>query len=255
MLPYLSSETYSLFGLTFRTWGTFVALGYAFGTYVAYRRARRKGLDGQRVLDLSFWIFVAAFVGARAFHVLFHEPSYYLAHPLEAMDPRKPGFAIFGGFIGAFFAFIFLVKKHSLNFLAYADTLIWGLPWGCGVGRIGCFLIHDHPGTLTSFALGVKYPDGSARHDLGLSLSLIGFATGGLFLFLNRKERRAGFWFGSFMIVEAVSRFGLDFLRIADTRYFGLTPTQYLALPLFAVGLFFVTRPRNRRSVVEWKHV
>jgi phosphatidylglycerol:prolipoprotein diacylglycerol transferase len=249
MIPYLTSTTYPVFGIPFQTWGTFVALGFLLGTYIAWRRAKQKGLKEQHVIDLAFWIFVAAMIGSRVFHVLFYDLGHYLQYPLDAINPMKPGYAIFGGFIGAFIAFFLFVKKHGLDFIAYADTLIWGLPWGCGVGRIGCFLIHDHPGTVSDFVLAVKYPDGKSRHDLGLYLALIGFAVGFLFLWLNRKEREPGFWFGVFMLAEAISRFGLDFLRVVDMRYLGLTPTQWLSIPLFLLGVYFVREQFSKAKI------
>jgi phosphatidylglycerol---prolipoprotein diacylglyceryl transferase len=245
VIPYFSSQTYSFLGLTLQTWGTFVALGFAAGIWLAHRRAKNRGLDEKKILDLAFWIVVASFIGARLFHVLFYEPGHYLAHPFEAIDPRKPGYAMFGGFIGAAIAFMWYARRQALDWIRYADAIIWGLPLGCGIGRIGCFLIHDHPGTLTDFVLGVKYPNGETRHDLGLYLSLIGFGTAGLFLLLNRQKRAPGFWLGTYMVIEGVSRFGLDFLRIADVRYLGLTPTQYLAIPLWIVGLWMVLRSRG----------
>ncbi len=244
MLPYFSVSTVHIFGIPFQVWGTIVALGYALGTYIAWRKAKQKGLDANVVLDLAFWIFIAAFVGSRVFHVLFYNPSYYLAHPLAALNPRAPGYAIFGGFIGAALVFAWTMWKKKLKFFEYADVLIWGLPWGCGVGRIGCFLIHDHPGTLTQFMLGVRYPDGQVRHDLGLYLSLIGFAIGLLFLFLNRKPRRPGFWLGIYLLIEGVVRICLDFLRVQDVRYFGFTPTQYLAIPFIILGIWCISRAK-----------
>ena len=87
---------------------------------------------------------------------------------------------------------------------------------------------------------------GYVRHDLGLYLSLIGFATGLIFLWLNRKQRQPGFWLGTYMIIEGITRFCLDFLRIVDARYFGLTPTQYLTVPLFAAGIWLVLHNRKR---------
>jgi phosphatidylglycerol:prolipoprotein diacylglycerol transferase len=248
MIPYIESFSFPVLGLTFQTWGTLVALGFALGTAVAWKRAKDKGLDPSRVLDLAFWIFIGAFLGARLFHVAFYEPMHYLSYPWDAIDPRKPGFAMFGGFLGAAGVFFYYCKRHALDWIAYADTLAWGLPWGCGVGRIGCFLIHDHPGTLTHSILGVKYPDGQTRHDHGLYLSIIGFATGFLFLWLNRKQRHPGFWFGSYMAIEGLTRFGLDFLRVVDAKYFGLTPTQYLSVPLFFVGVWIATRNVTRNS-------
>ncbi|MCR4256468.1 MAG: prolipoprotein diacylglyceryl transferase [Candidatus Uhrbacteria bacterium] len=248
MIPWIESHTFQILGITFQTWGTLVALGFALGTYVAWRRAKEKGLDQNRVLDLAFWIFIAAFLGARAFHVLFYDPGHYLANPLDAINPWLPGYSMFGGFLGAAGAFFWSMHRNKLDWISYADTIIWGLPWGCGVGRIGCFLIHDHPGTLTNSILGVTYPDGQTRHDLGLYLSLIGFATGILFLWLNRKRREPGFWFGTYMMIEGATRFSLDFLRTADTTYLGLTPTQYLAVPMFALGIWLVTNKRFKRS-------
>lgn len=245
MLPWIASDTYQLFGLTFRTWGTFVAAGYALGTFLAWQRAKKRGLNADFVLDLAFWIFFGAFFGARLFHVIFYEPSYYAEHPWEVIDPRRPGYAIFGAFFGAGAMLFWKMHKRRFDLLAYADTLVWGLPWGCGVGRIGCFLIHDHPGTLTHFILGVRYPDGSVRHDLGLYLSLVGFLTGGLFLFWNRHERHPGFWLGSFMMIEGIARFALDFLRVADVKYLGLTPTQYFAVPLALAGWLLAKRGRK----------
>lgn len=242
MIPYIGASTVNVLGLSIQVWGAFVALGYGLGTYVAWRRAKQKGLDADTLLDLAFWIFIGAFVGARLFHVLAYNPAYYLAHPWEALDPRTPGYAIFGGFLGALAVVLWTVRRKKLEFFAYADALIWGMPLGCGIGRIGCFLIHDHPGTLTDFTLGVRYPDGQVRHDLGLYLSLLGFATMVLFFWLNRKPRGPGFWLGVYMLIEGVARICLDFLRVQDARYLGLTPTQYLSLPLIAIGAWCVYR-------------
>jgi phosphatidylglycerol:prolipoprotein diacylglycerol transferase len=249
MIAWIESHTLIQIGpFALQTWGTLVACGYALGTYLAYRRAKQKGLDAERILDLAFWMFIGAFIGARAFHVLFYDPAHYLAQPLDAINPFLPGYAMFGGLLGGAAAFTFIVRNQKLNWMSYADTIMWGVPWGCGVGRIGCFLIHDHPGTLSHSLLAVKYPDGQSRHDLGLYLSLIGFATGLFFLWLNRKPRQPGFWLGTYMMIEGVTRFSLDFLRIADARYFGLTPTQYLAVPLFAAGAWLVFNKRRSKA-------
>ena len=248
MIPWIESHTISIGPLVLQTWGTLVAAGFSFATWIAARRAKLKKLDPKVVWDMAFWIFIAAFIGSRLFHVVFYDPAYYLAHPLDAFDPRAPGYAIMGGILGgAAAAFLFATRKR-LDFIAYADTLAWGLPWGCGIGRIGCFLIHDHPGTLTSFALGVKYPDGSVRHDLGMYLSIVGFVIGLTFLVIDwrtKSRARPGFWVGLFLICDGVLRFGLDFFRVVDRRIWILTPTQWLLLATTALGVWLVTRRKN----------
>ncbi len=232
-----------------QTWGTFVAAGFLLGTYIAARRAKSHGLDPKHIWDMAFWIFLAAMIGARFFHVFFYDPGYYLQHPWEALDPRKPGFAFMGGFLGAAAAFWIYIKRYRLAFLEYGDALVWGAVWGSGVGRIGCFLTHLHPGILTNFFLGVQYPDG-VRHDLGLYLSLFGFTMGLAFLALDRKRRAPGFFVGAFFVIYGIGRFLLDFLRIMDRRIAGLTPTQWLLVVFVAIGVWLLVRPpRKPRSI------
>ena len=128
-------------------------------------------------------------------------------------------------------------KKRHFTFkelLPYFDIGALGLWLGWGVGRIGCFLIHDHPGTLTHFILGVKYPNG-ARFDLGLMESILGFTLFIIFYLLFKKliKIRFGLVAAYSVASYAVGRFFLDFLRAApsfpggDARYLTLTPAQW----------------------------
>jgi phosphatidylglycerol:prolipoprotein diacylglycerol transferase len=127
---------------------------------------------------------------------------------------------------------------------------------GWGVGRIGCFLIHDHPGTLTHFILGVKFPDG-ARFDLGLMESILGFILFVVFYFLFKKliKIRFGLVAAYSIASYAVGRFLLDFLRATpdfpggDVRYMSLTPAQWGMLAVLAgLTLMFVLGKMKRKE-------
>ena len=52
------------------------------------------------------------------------------------------------------------VKKNLFFFrfapLHYGDCVIYGFPMAFGLGRVGCFLQHDHPGIRSDFPLAVK---------------------------------------------------------------------------------------------------
>lgn len=243
MIPYFEWKTFALGPLTIQVWGLFAALGVVAGFLFARREAKRRGLDLERFESLAFRTVVAAFVGARILHVIAYEPAYYAANPLEALMIWKAGWSSFGGFLGAAAAFFWEMRKKALPLWKTADALTLAVPLGLGCGRIGCFLIHDHPGTLAHGVgrrFAVAFPDGP-RYDLGLLLGLVDFAIFAWFLLLMRKPRRDGAYFALFMAVYGPARFGLDFLRATDVRYGGLTPAQYGAIILTVIGstLFF----------------
>ncbi len=244
MIPYFEWRTVVLGPVTLQVWGFFAAVGVLFASWFAMRLAKRRGLDMMKFESMALWMIVWVFLGARLFHVFAYEPAFYLSHPFEMLKVWKGGLSSFGGFFGAAVSFFWQVRKLKLPLLKTTDILVMATPLGLGCGRIGCFLIHDHPGTLAHGAgkwLAVNYPDG-ARYDLGLLLGAFDFLLFAVFIALSRKPRADGFYFALFMLVYGPVRFALDFLRAVDVRYFGLTPAQYGSLLLCAAGLFVMLK-------------
>lgn len=237
MIPYFEWHTINLGPVHLQIWGLLVGLGFLLGAYLAARLAKQRGQDPKLVYDLLPWLVFAGLVGGRLGHVLFYDLGYYLAHPLEAFAIWQGGLSMFGGLIAAVLVVVVFLRRHKVDLLSYADVLAFGLPFGIWIGRVGCFLIHDHPGTLTHFVLGTRYHDGLVRHDLGLDESLAAFVMAGVFLWLSRKPRPTGMYLAIFCLWYGLLRFGLDFLRINDVRYFGLTPAQYLSVLLICLGV------------------
>lgn len=252
MIPYFELHTIDLGFMTIQAWGSLVALGFVLGTVASTWYAKKKGLDPKILWDTLVWVLVGAFILARFFHVVAYEPGFYLENPLKIFSVWEGGFSVIGGFIGAVLFGIWYLQRRKVNVLKYAEAGLFGLPLGLFVGRLGCFLIHDHPGTVTNFFLGVQYPDGLVRHDHGLYLSLNGLLIFILFLILVKRKVADGVLISVFMFVYGLVRFGLDFLRItngvmADSRYFGLTPAQYFALVMIGLGIWCMIRLRQNK--------
>ncbi len=252
MIPYFQITTLHLGSIPIHIWGLMVALGILAGTWAAAKMAKRRGQDPKLIWDLSFWVIIGAFLFAKLFMIFYNPSSFFSPFSFSYL---QSGFSIMGGFFGAALFGILFLRKRNVDVYAYCDTAIFGLPLGLFIGRIGCFLIHDHPGTLTDFALGVKYPDG-IRHDHGLYLSLNGLILFLVFLWLARKRAKTGTYLIVFLIWYGVVRFLLDFFRatdgpIVDARYGNLTPAQYVAIVMVILSVILSHRFFHQR----WRRI
>jgi phosphatidylglycerol:prolipoprotein diacylglycerol transferase len=284
MIPYLEQPSLDLGPLTVHAFGIIVAAAVLIGLELGRRRFTRLGLDRALGERLAWWVVVGGFLGAHLFSVLFYFPHELAANPFLLLKFWQD-ISSFGGILGGVVGlWLFLrLKAPGLDprtRWAYLEAVAFVFPFALAVGRIACSLAHDHPGTITSFSLAIslRSPDAQAFiagvyraagrgselpppaalphlgfHDLGwyefLYLSAI---VPPLFLILDRKPRPAGFFVVAFVLLYVPVRFALDFLRVSDARYAGLTPAQWVGA--FAlVSLPFVIRQLNifRQSTVR----
>ena len=101
------------------------------------------------------------------------------------------GLSSFGGLLGGILAAVLFFRIRGVPLSRYGDAFAVGIPTGWAIARIGCFLVHDHPGRLTGFPLAVAFP-GGARHDLGLYEAVVLFAIAGLLWRLWARRRLEG---------------------------------------------------------------
>ncbi|MDO8462929.1 MAG: prolipoprotein diacylglyceryl transferase [bacterium] len=231
-------------------WGLFVAVGFLTATWLAVRLAPRYGMDPEHVLRVAMWAIVAGIIGARLGHVVFYEPAYYLAHPIDVLKVWEGGLSSFGGFLGAVIAVIIMLRvrprQGTRSLLAWSDLLLLPLALGWCIGRIGCFSIHDHAGIPCDGFLCVPFPDGTRRLDMGLLDGLLALTIFAVAWLLRRRlHARPGTTTAFIVGCYGIGRFLLDFLRVSDTTYLGLTPAQYGSMVL--VGVAVATMVRRTR--------
>jgi phosphatidylglycerol:prolipoprotein diacylglycerol transferase len=276
----------------FHAYGVCCALGFFLWDWAVMKQAVRKGYDRGDFRALTIWVLATGTLFAWLVDAVFyHPPGRSVASSLLSFQ----GFSSTGGLLGAtvgglVWTRVAIAKKEGKlrvfvrdkphARLPVADVIVstWPLAWACG--RLGCALIHDHPGITVAkgslaslFALawprgpedGVHHVLGAlhvvtggsdARFDLGLlECALLAAIALGFALFWKR-DLRTGTYTIIGSLVYAPTRFALDFLRMedgpgGDLRHAGLTFAQYFCLALIALGLTLLALRRWRPSVAE----
>jgi phosphatidylglycerol:prolipoprotein diacylglycerol transferase len=148
--------------LAVRWYGLLIALGVLVGASWALKAAERKGLSGDKLLDMSLWLVVAGIVGARLVYVL-TSPSAYFGPGRDWLDAFKVwegGISIHGGVLGVLVAAWLYCRRHKLNLWSYMDIMTPVGALGIMGGRIGNIMNGtDTGGRLTDWAIGFHWPE------------------------------------------------------------------------------------------------
>jgi phosphatidylglycerol:prolipoprotein diacylglycerol transferase len=124
--------------LTIYTYGFFLALGFLAGIFLAKYEAKRVGEDPDKILDLAFYILIAAIVGSRIFYVATN-PKIYLDAPLEMFKIWNGGLVFYGGFIAALITALVYMRIKGMPVWKTTDIMAPSLALGQTLGRLGCF--------------------------------------------------------------------------------------------------------------------
>lgn len=88
------------------------------------------------ILDLSIYIIPISILSARLYYVLFNI-SQYIENPLEILNFRNGGLAIYGGIIGGVITCYIFCKKRKINILDLLDYIAPCLALRTGNWKMG----------------------------------------------------------------------------------------------------------------------
>ncbi|MGL1832311.1 prolipoprotein diacylglyceryl transferase [Rhodocyclaceae bacterium SMB388] len=216
------------------------------------RRRPELGWDAKAIDDLLLYGVLGVVVGGRLGEVIFFQPAYYLANPLEIVAIWKGGMSFHGGFLGVLVAMWLYGRKHGRGFWAVTDFIAPLVPTGLAAGRIGNFINGELWGRPVSmdlpWAMVFPWVDGIPRHPSQLYQA----AGEGLVLFLilwlyAARPRPVGAVSAAFLVGYGVLRFGAEFFRTPDPGIFGtltlgLSTAQWLCVPMVVVGVWMLGR-------------
>ncbi len=272
--------------------GVGIAVGFLAGAYVFTHEARKRGYPEESYNSILTAVLIGTIVGSRLGYVFthlseFHNPldilkiyqgglsqlggvvgavlfGYVVIR--RARLPFLPGLdaaaipiplGVVIGRVGDLIIGDHLGKPtSSLLAFQYHGGQLSG--YSCELGRCSTGLADSHAQTITSS--GATLTDSAGRilgtgigvhqtalYDLLLTMGLVL-----LLVFLNRRARRAGILFFTYMLWYGSGRIWTDFLRV-ESRFFGLTGSQWTSLVAVTLAVVMLTRfaIQSRRPAAE----
>jgi phosphatidylglycerol:prolipoprotein diacylglycerol transferase len=253
--------------ITVYTYGVLLAAAYLLGLKLAMVRAKNRGLDHNRVLDLGIYIIISALIGAKLL-LLVTDFRAFTANPRELLTLARSGGVFYGGLILAVVVALVYIRRVSLPLWTTCDVFAPGIALGHVVGRFGCLFAGCCFGKPTTLPWGITFTDTFAAANVGTPLGVPLHPTplyeaGAEFLILvlllmtERKGRPfPGRTFWLYMLLYSVSRFIIEFYR-GDERgnpIGMLSTSQFISVllaPLAVIMLVYLSRavtPEPKRA-------
>ena len=145
---------FTLFGLNIQWYGLLITLGLLLALVYCFSQMKRYGLNPDRAIDAILGGIVGGIVGARLYYVIL-EWDRYADHPIDILNLRQGGLAIYGGIIGAVLVGGIVAKIRKVRLLPLLDLAGQGFLIGQCIGRWGNFFNQEAFGCNTDSLFGM----------------------------------------------------------------------------------------------------
>ena len=222
-------------------------------------RAKARGLDSIRVLDLGIYIIVSALIGAKLL-LLVIDFRAFRNNPRELVNLVREGGVFYGGLILAVVVAVWYIRRRGLPLWTTCDVFAPGIAMGHAIGRFGCFFAGCCYGKPTDLPWGITFTDPFAAANVGTPLGVHLHPTqlyeagaellilGGLLLTEKKGKSFTGRTFWLYIFLYAISRYIIEIFRGDERGMVGIFSTsQFISLilaPLAVVMLVYLSRAK-----------
>lgn len=245
--------------LTIHTYGFLIATGFLVALWLAARQAKAVGIRRDDIIDLGFYILLAAIVGSRIFFVLTNW-SYYENNPLDIVKIWKGGLVFYGGLLFTIPTAIWYVRRKRLDFWRTFDVFAPSIAIGHAIGRLGCFFAgccYGKPAEGIPWSVTFTNPESLAMRGVPLHPVQLYEAAGELLnflvlVFMRRHQAFRGQLFVMYILNYSIIRLIVEMFRGDEVRGFimpGLSIAQGISLVIAAVAITSLLVLRKKQNL------
>lgn len=238
-----------------RYYGIFFVSGFIIGYQMFIRFFKREGLPITLLDTLLYLLLGCTLVGSRLGHILFYEPAYYMANPIEIFKVWEGGLSSHGGSIAILIGIWWYVKKYGkkyrFDYLWLLDRLAVATAFASMFIRLGNLMNSEIYGHETDLPWGFVFTHAEetvAKHPTQLYEALCYFLTGVILVLLYKyklEKIKRGLMLGIFFIGIYGSRFFIEFVKENQVSFeegMTLNMGQWLSIPFVLLGIFLIVR-------------
>lgn len=246
MHPYID-----IFGLTIPSYGLCMAVGFFLTALFIVKKAAKKNIMFEDVIIVAACALSGAVMGGGLLYIFatFSIEEIWCFIKNGDFSFLFGGMVFYGGLIGGIAGAFLSAKALKLDLRVMAACVVPFVPFGHAIGRIGCLLAGCCYGFPYDGIFSVTLTD-SATGEVGsffpvqIVEALLNLAVMLILLKLLEKGLDGYALLSVYLVLYAVMRFGLEFLRGDAIRgsYLFLSTSQWISvaivLMVFAVRLF-----------------
>jgi len=273
MMPYIWKDAFGIGWIDIHSYGAMAVVALLMANWLIGRESRRVGYDVDRMFNLTILMFLVGLVGARLLHIAVYWDQFRDAPFGKVFRLWEGGLVWYGGVLAAApFAMWYIGRnRKGLALWGAIDILYIGCVFGLAFARWGCLfagccygqpcdlpwaVTYTHPDSVVVGALG----EGNATnlHPTPIYASIMSFAIVAILLWVQRRKRFDGQIFALGLVLYAIGRYGLEFVRGDMKRGFvefwdgfSVSTSQLIGIGTvaFAVLLWVVLGRRQARQV------
>ncbi|NQZ58517.1 MAG: prolipoprotein diacylglyceryl transferase [Lentisphaeraceae bacterium] len=258
----MNSHLFELLGTNIRTSGLLNALGIFLAFFLMNRRSKILVEHYHKLAGVLFISVFAGLIGARALYVLRNWQNEFAGNLLNAFDFTRGGVVFQGGFSIGIVCFLCLCRRNKINIPRSLDALAPSLALAHAFGRLGCYYNGCCFGAICGTDVGVRFPQNSlvyihqmktiphllfqgtifpleslAVYPTQLYSAVANFLICGLLIIFTFKLKTKGHLFSLYLMLYGGWRIAIEFFRDDQSRHFGLSLAQYIAILQMIVGI------------------
>ncbi len=248
-------EIFSIGPVSVRYYGLLFMSGFILGYWMFLKFFKREGLPLPLLDTLLYLLLGCTIVGARLGHVLFYQPEYYLANPIEIFKVWEGGLASHGGTIAIMIGMWWFVRKygrkHNFGYIWILDRLAIAVCFAAAFIRLGNLMNSEIYGNPTDLPWGFIFElrgETLPKHPTQLYEALCYLGTGIVLscLYWFRLDKiKQGLLLGIFFIGIFASRFLIEYVKepqVAFEEGMTLNMGQLLSIPFIIMGIVLIAR-------------